>query len=577
MHEPPVPTNEEPRLATLRALDVLDTPAEERFDRITRLAASVFDVPIALVSLVDERRQWFKSCVGLDVDETPRSISFCGHAINRPTPLVVEDALADPRFTDNPLVIGPPGIRCYVGMPLDGGNGLLVGTLCIIDTRARSVDDRDLQILRGFADLVEAELRAIGEEAAARVRAHGDEALRRTKDLYRAVVAAMSDGVVVQDRGGAIIGHNGAALDLLGLTADQLTGRTSTDPRWRSIRPDGSPLPGGEHPAMETLATGERRVGVVMGVHSPDLKLRWLSVTTDPLVNRDGDRWGVVSVFTDITGQRETERAKREFLSVISHELRTPLTAIRGSLGLLASGRIGLEDAPGRQMLEIAVDNSERLTRLISDLLDLERIENGKVDLARQETSVQELLEVARSSAVGLATVEGLRIEVAGMDASVWIDRDRIAQVMANLISNAVKFSPAGTVLRLEAEVDGDEVEIRVIDQGRGIPADKLETIFERFEQVDASDSRDRGGTGIGLAICRSLVQQHGGRIWAESSPGQGTTLAFRLPVLVDDPIPEAQHHHEPVAVESPEPVDVPVAASGATDRSSVPAGAAGP
>jgi diguanylate cyclase (GGDEF)-like protein len=158
MIAPEIPADEPARLASLRALNVLDTPPEERFDRITRLARRVFEVPIALVSLVDEDRQWFKSCQGLGAAETPRAVSFCGNAIHAAEPLVVPDALEDPRFRDNPLVTGEPRIRFYAGHPLSDPQGHRLGTLCIIDRRPRQLERQDLEQLRDLAALAEREL-----------------------------------------------------------------------------------------------------------------------------------------------------------------------------------------------------------------------------------------------------------------------------------------------------------------------------------------------------------------------------------------------------------------------------------
>ena len=161
MQTPAAPDNERLRLDALRRLAVLDSPAEERFDRITRMARNMFDVPIALVSLVDENRQWFKSCCGLSVRETARDISFCGHAILGEELFVVEDAASDPRFADNPLVTGEPHIRFYAGHPLEVGHGLKLGTLCIIDSKPRQLDTRDRALLADLAAMVEGELRAV--------------------------------------------------------------------------------------------------------------------------------------------------------------------------------------------------------------------------------------------------------------------------------------------------------------------------------------------------------------------------------------------------------------------------------
>lgn len=161
MHAPPLPPDESRRLETLRALNILDTAPEERFDRLTRLAKRLFNVPIALVSLVDTDRQWFKSCMGLAATETTRDVSFCGHTILDDDTLVVADAALDPRFADNPLVTGPPGIRFYAGCPLRAANGSKLGTLCVIDTAPRSFGADDLALLRDLAHMAEQELAAV--------------------------------------------------------------------------------------------------------------------------------------------------------------------------------------------------------------------------------------------------------------------------------------------------------------------------------------------------------------------------------------------------------------------------------
>ncbi len=161
MIKPPFPINEAARLDTLRRLNVLDTPPEERFDRLTRLAKRLFDVPIALVSLVDADRQWFKSRQGLDVTETPRDLSFCGHAILGSEIMVVTDACCDERFANNPLVTGDPKIRFYAGFPLSAANGGKLGTLCLIDRAPRAMSEDDVRLLDDLATMVEEELAAL--------------------------------------------------------------------------------------------------------------------------------------------------------------------------------------------------------------------------------------------------------------------------------------------------------------------------------------------------------------------------------------------------------------------------------
>jgi signal transduction histidine kinase len=222
---------------------------------------------------------------------------------------------------------------------------------------------------------------------------------------------------------------------------------------------------------------------------------------------------------------------KDEFISTVSHELRTPLTSIRASLGLLAGGALVSRPEKSQQMLDIALGNTDRLVRLVNDILDLERIGSGKAELQQSLCSVDELCERAASLQTVNAQKTNIRFTFETGNVMVYADADRILQTLTNLISNAIKFCPPDSEIRFTAHyLNEDEAQVEVRDQGRGIPADKLESIFERFQQVDASDARAKGGTGLGLAICRSIIQQHGGRMWATSEIGRGSTFHFTLP-----------------------------------------------
>lgn len=218
MSEAALPPNEAQRLAALRALRILDTPREERFDRITRLAQRMFDVPIALVTLVDVNRQWFKSCIGLDMGETPRSVSFCAHAILRDDALVIEDAQLDPRFADNPLVTDEPHIRFYAGQPLVGPNDQRLGTLCIIDRRPRQMSADELEALRDLATLAENELNVVRLSQALVIQ-------RESEARVRAVMDNAADGIITYDEHGTIESFNRAAQRLFGYDAAQVIGR----------------------------------------------------------------------------------------------------------------------------------------------------------------------------------------------------------------------------------------------------------------------------------------------------------------------------------------------------------------
>ncbi len=237
-------------------------------------------------------------------------------------------------------------------------------------------------------------------------------------------------------------------------------------------------------------------------------------------------------ILRDITERKQIERMKDEFVSVVSHELRTPLTSIHGSLGMLASGLLATDSEQGKRLLQIATDSSERLVRLINDILDIERIESGKTKMEPAICNVVDLITQAVNVIQPLADKAGVKVSISALSGQVLADSDRIVQTLTNLLSNAIKFSSPESTVCLGAQQQGDEVLLTVKDSGRGIPTDKLESIFERFQQVDSSDSRNHDGTGLGLAICKSIMQQHGGRIWAESTLGEGSTFYVALPLF---------------------------------------------
>jgi signal transduction histidine kinase/DNA-binding response OmpR family regulator len=230
----------------------------------------------------------------------------------------------------------------------------------------------------------------------------------------------------------------------------------------------------------------------------------------------------------------DLDTVKDEFISTVSHELRTPLTSIRGALGLLSAGLLGNVDPKAQNLLRIASSNTERLIRLINDILDLERMESGRAPLKLRRCSMYDLAREAVETMSTMAEVAGIHLELtsnAPRDAIYFdADSDRMLQVLTNLLSNAVKFSATGSTVSVQIDSNPNSLLLRVVDQGRGIPADKLEAVFDRFQQVESSDSSKKGGTGLGLAICRSIIQQHGGAIWAQANHGgPGTTLWVQL------------------------------------------------
>ncbi|TAE94094.1 MAG: PAS domain S-box protein [Oscillatoriales cyanobacterium] len=258
---------------------------------------------------------------------------------------------------------------------------------------------------------------------------------------------------------------------------------------------------------------------------------RFIAWNNTTLQDSDGTVIGSISIGEDITERNKVEQIKDEFIGIVSHELRTPLTAIQMSLGLLQTGIYDKKPEKSRRMIEIALLDTNRLVNLVNDILDLERLESGRAFLDKTLCKAADLMQQAVDGIQAIATQHQISLIIAPTDAEVWAAADAILQTLTNLLSNALKFSPVGSAIYLSAENQTDCVLFQVRDRGRGIPADKLELVFGRFQQVDASDSREKGGTGLGLPICRSIIERHGGKIWAESILGEGSTFFFTLPL----------------------------------------------
>ena len=322
---------------------------------------------------------------------------------------------------------------------------------------------------------------------------------------------------------------NPAAVRMTGYTPEQLTGgelHMLLDDLQPDARPgaaaglDGRSLADDARAHIDREVVWRRKNGTCFSVE----------YTSTPIVDHE-ERTGTVVVFRDITGRRADEREKALFTSVVSHELRTPLTSIRGALGLLDSGALGALPQEGRRMVQIAIDNTDRLVRLINDLLDLERIDRPGACPRREHCDGAELISQAADAVMTIALAGDVAVTISAGTVRLDADGDRLVQTLTNLIANAVKFSPPGSTVLVGCERHNTEALFTVSDHGRGIPAGKLETIFERFEQVDPSDALEKSGTGLGLSICLTIVEQHGGRIWAHSTPGEGSTFTFAVPI----------------------------------------------
>lgn len=385
----------------------------------------------------------------------------------------------------------------------------------------------ELRVQERTAELQQANQKLV-QEISDRLKTRAS--LERLSHQNELILNSAGEGIYGLNLEGITTFVNPAAAEILGYGVDELESQPIHEIVNHSTA-EGIVYSWQETPIYQTLQTGE--------IHYITNEIFWRKDRTNfPVeyvstpIREQEQIVGAVVIFKDITERLIIDRMKDEFVSVVSHELRTPLTSIRSAIGVLSSGRLEPKSSKSQRLLEIALNNSNHLVRLINDILDLERIKSGKVTMLKENHNAADLMTDAVEIVQSMADKAQITISVTPLSVQLWSDRDRLIQTLTNLLSNAIKFSPPHTTVHLDAQLQSDgTIRFEVKDRGRGIPPDSLETIFDRFQQVDASDSRDRGGTGLGLAICRSIVQQHGGQIWVESILGQGSTFCFTLPI----------------------------------------------
>ncbi|MGD1865092.1 MAG: GAF domain-containing protein [Phormidesmis sp.] len=368
------------------------------------------------------------------------------------------------------------------------------------------------------------------------------DALKRLSHQNELILNAAGEGIYGIDPKGKIVFSNPAAAKMLGHRKGLLVGQFMHD-LLKHSKPEGEPYSWSQSPIFNTLRHGQTQHVVGDAFERKDgskFPVEYVSTS----IQEHGRIIGAVVIFQDITERQAIDAMKDEFIAVVSHELRTPLTSIRAALGLLAQNKIEIPATKRQRMIKIASSNTNRLVRLVSDILDVERIKLGKIVLNKQSCNLANVMAQAVDEMQAMAANRNIQLLVSSPDIELCIDPDKIIQTIANLLSNAIKFSPINSAvevsarqidlndiadvekqvnergrlaIRAELEVNERLLLVAVKDRGKGIPKDKLEDIFVQFEQLNISDDDHQGGTGLGLAICRSIVQRHGGEIWAQS------------------------------------------------------------
>jgi len=368
-----------------------------------------------------------------------------------------------------------------------------------------------------------------------------EEELSRSSQFLGSVIENAYVWLDVLDNEQNVLVWNKAAETMSGYSREEVLGH---DKVWEWLYPDREYRKKITETVTDVLQSGRTDVDTETRIKRKDGQTKTISWNERALTDQDGKAIGTIAIGHDITERKQVERLKDEFVSVVSHELRTPLTSIRASLGLLTSGVFGTLPEKGERILDIAVTNTDRLVRLINDILDSERLASGKTPMEKKQCSTAQLVRQASDVMKPMAEKAGISLSVESQDAELWVDPDRIVQALTNLISNAIKFSPKGGTIWVTAERKENQMLFKVQDEGRGIPPDKLGLLFARFQQLDSSDAREKGGSGLGLSISRSIIEQHNGKIWVDSSVGKGSTFLITIPL----PLEEAPLQHEATA-----------------------------
>lgn len=355
-------------------------------------------------------------------------------------------------------------------------------------------------------------------------RKRNEEALRESEARIRSIIETMPIGLLLLDREGVINLVNPMMLKLFRRSnAAELIGSKLTEIYT-------SPLAANQNEVQrleELFEKARGRFQEVTAVRSDSSEFP-AEILVTPFGGANSGR--LLGIIMDVTERHEIERFKNEFLGVVSHELRNPLTAIRGSLKMMAVGALGPQTEQAQKAITIAERSATRLIGLVNDLLDAEKLEAGKLDMQFELRPLYPILEMSVESVKAFADDHNVSVQYQQTSSQVYADDHRIVQVMINLLSNAIKYSPKGSSVRIDVVAGPEMDEVRITDQGRGIPASHVNSLFQRFKQVERADATAKGGTGLGLVICKAIIEQHMGKIGVESELGKGSTFWFTLP-----------------------------------------------
>jgi PAS domain S-box-containing protein len=428
-----------------------------------------------------------------------------GDVFQSRSPLAVEDVTTDERLVDaDPFLLA--GYAAFLGVPLSGPEGTLAGVLSVYARKPRKWRTEEVEALLALA----------GNTSAALANAELYSRVSLEKERSVAILANVADGIVAVDRDGQVVLWNSAAEEISGVPQEEAIGRTTVQVLQRQLESPESDAP-----------SGQRLISITRGGEEV-----WLSLSEAVMRDPLGAVAGRIFAFRDISADRMVEQVKSDFVAAVSHELRTPLTSIYGFAETLLRQDIPFGEEDRRIFLGYIASESERLTEIVDQLLNVARLDAGdlQVELGRIDVGsvVSELVETVEES--GVMNGHRFQIDLPDEPLAAEADPDKVRQVFNILVENALRYSPRGGTVTVGARRSDDRVEVRVADEGIGIPAAERERIFRKFYRAESAARDGAAGTGLGLFIAKELVTAMGGRIWVESTEGEGSSFSFELP-----------------------------------------------